>query len=77
MARTKCPLCGSASFYTKNPEDQYELYEFDLKEGEIVPTSKAGDSELPEIKETTDTYCNRCAWHGQFGTLKGAKEAVR
>ena len=73
MAGTKCPLCGSASFYTKNPEDHYEIYEFDLKEGEIVSTSEARDSELPGIAETTETYCNRCAWHGQFGTLKGAK----
>ena len=71
MSETKCPLCGSASFYTKNPEDQYEIYEFDLEDEEIVFTSEATGSELPDIEVTTETYCSRCAWHGQFGKLKG------
>jgi len=75
MPGTKCPLCGSASFYTKNSEDHYEIYEFDLEEEEIVFTSEAIDSELPDIEETTETYCNRCAWHGQFGTLKGKRSS--
>jgi hypothetical protein len=36
MTHMKCPACGSQSFYTKDPEDQFHIFEFDLKDGEII-----------------------------------------
>ncbi len=32
MIQMKCPACGSQSFYTRDPEDQYNIFGFDLKE---------------------------------------------
>lgn len=71
MAEMKCPDCGSQSFYVKDPEDQYELFEFELKEGKIVGSVKETESSPLEVGEETETYCDRCAWHDKFKTLKG------
>jgi len=66
-----CPLCGCDRFYVKNPEDEYETFEFDLKNGEVHFTSEEAQSDCPEIREDTETYCDNCAWHGK------RKEIVR
>ena len=68
MVELKCPLCGSKSFYTKDPGDSYEIYEFDLTEGKIVFNSEVDESDLPTVDGETETYCNRCAWHEKFKT---------
>lgn len=67
----KCPDCGSQRFYVKDPEDQYNISEFDLKDGEIVYSDTEPD--LLEITGDTETFCNRCAWHDKFKTLKQAR----
>jgi len=66
MAELKCPLCGSNSFYAKDPTDPYEIYEFDLSEGKMIFSSEVDESDLPEVDQETETYCNRCAWHGKL-----------
>lgn len=70
MAEKKCPYCGSQSFYVKDPADEYETYEFDLKAGEVVPGPESPGADWPEIGDETETYCIRCAWHGKFQNLK-------
>ena len=70
MSETKCPLCGSQRFYVRDPEDQYELYEFDLNEGRVIFDPETTGTELPQISAETETYCNKCAWHDTFKTLK-------
>jgi hypothetical protein len=72
VSEKKCPLCGSQSFYVKDREDQYETYEFDLTDGEIIFKPECSESEPPDIVGETETYCHRCAWHGKFETLKRA-----
>ena len=67
----KCPDCGSQRFYVKDPEDQYNISEFDLKDGEIVYSDTEPD--LLEIVDDTETFCNRCAWHDKFKTLKPSR----
>ena len=32
MNPMKCPACGSQSFYIEDPEDPYNIFEFDLAE---------------------------------------------
>ena len=59
MADTKCPLCGSQRFYIKDAEDEFELYEFDLKEGEIAFDSEVSASELPRA---TCHLAASCLW---------------
>jgi hypothetical protein len=61
----KCPVCGSLKFFVKDPADEYETYEFDLKDGQVV-----FPAESKEVRPETETYCHRCAWHGRFETLK-------
>ena len=70
MSDKKCPLCGSHSFYLRDPEDEYEIYEFDLNEGKVIFQSAADEADLPEIAEETETFCNKCAWHDKFKVLK-------
>lgn len=70
MAEMKCPDCGAQHFYVKDPEDEYELFEFELKGGEIIQSEEETESTLLEVNEETETYCDRCAWHGKFKALK-------
>ena len=70
MSQTKCPLCGSQRFYVRDPEDQYETYEFDLNEGKVIFDPETAGTELPQVSAETETYCNKCAWHDRFKTLK-------
>jgi hypothetical protein len=65
-----CPLCGCERFYVRNPLDEYETFEFYLKDGEIVFTAEDSDGRCPEIKDQTETYCDNCAWHGKSKELK-------
>jgi hypothetical protein len=41
----KCPVCGSLNFFVKDPDDEYETFEFELKDATIVYNSEADESE--------------------------------
>jgi len=73
MVERKCPDCGCHSFYIKDPEDQYELFEFEFKEGKIISSDKETYSNPLEVGDETETYCDKCAWHDKFKTLKQVK----
>jgi len=66
----KCPVCGCKNFYVKDPDDEYTCYEFTFKDGQVCLDPEIADSEAPEIKDQTETYCNKCAWHDKFQKLK-------
>lgn len=66
----KCPDCGCERFYVKDPTDQYNLFEFDLIDGVIVPIDKESEANHLEVQEETETYCDKCAWHDKFESLK-------
>ncbi len=70
MRPMQCPDCGSQRFYVKDPEDQYTIFEFELKDGKIVPVDQETTSIPLEVVEETETYCDCCAWHDKFKTLK-------
>jgi len=70
MPEMKCPTCGCMKFYVKDPDDEYETCEFECRDGEIVFSSLVDESEAPEIKKQTETFCDRCVWHGEFGELE-------
>lgn len=65
----KCPLCGCTEFYVKDPDDEYDIYEFNCKDGDIVFDDAKGENDVPEISDATETYCDKCAWHGKMETL--------
>ena len=65
-----CPLCGCDRFYVKHPEEEYETYEFEVRNGEVVFTPQDGESECPEMRDDTEAYCEHCAWHGKWTEIK-------
>ena len=66
----KCPICGYQKFYVKDPEDEYEVFPFEVKGGKIHFDSEVHESEAPQINENTETYCDQCAWHGPLQEMK-------
>jgi len=66
----KCPDCGTDHFYVKDPEDQYNISEFNLAKGKIEYVEPEDDGEQVEVSEDTEVFCNKCAWHDKFKTLK-------
>ena len=61
----KCPQCGSERFFIKDPDDPYETYSFEFKNGSVAFDPDTETDEPPEIDQTTETYCEKCAWHGK------------
>ncbi|MBT3311159.1 MAG: hypothetical protein HN737_04235 [Desulfobacterales bacterium] len=69
MTQSKCPVCNCTKFYVKNPDDEYETYEFECRDGEICFDEDV-DEDCPAVIEGTETYCNACAWHDKFDKIK-------
>jgi hypothetical protein len=66
----KCPVCGSLNFFVKDPDDEYETFEFELKDAKIVYNSEADESNSPEVNSDTEVFCEKCSWHDKFQELK-------
>ena len=66
----RCPICGQNDFYIKNPEDDYECYDFSLQSGEVCFDEAVATEDLPEITEGTEAFCNRCSWHDKIKTIQ-------
>ena len=66
----KCPTCGCEKFYVKDTDDEYDIYEFTCPEGRIEFNTDYDKQEIPKITNETETFCNKCSWHGKFSTLK-------
>jgi hypothetical protein len=69
----KCPVCGCVNFFVKDPDDEYETYEFELQNGEICYDPGDDDAAAPELQDDTETFCDKCAWHGKLKELKSTK----
>ena len=63
------PRCGCERFYVKNPDDEYEICEFDLKNGQVVFVSEEDEFWRPELTAATEIYCDNCAWHDKLSEL--------
>ena len=68
----KCPLCGCARFYIKDPEDEYETYEFAWRDGNVEFSADVDLASCPELGDDTEVFCDQCAWHGEAQKLKDA-----
>jgi hypothetical protein len=66
----KCPLCGSLNFFVKDPEDAYEIYEFELKEDSVVFNRDVAEPDKPVVDSGTEVFCEKCSWHDKFQELK-------
>ena len=69
MRDGKCPLCGCDSFYIKDPDDAYETYPFSCRDGKAVFNTEVDSTEAPELKDSIESFCQRCAWHGKLSAL--------
>lgn len=70
MTKKKCPVCGCEKFHVKNPDDEYDIYEFECKDGEICFDPDIEECDQPQVLDETHTYCDSCAWHDRFDKLK-------
>jgi hypothetical protein len=71
MNKAKCPVCGCKQFYVKNPEDEFEVYVFTCENGDVCFDTESNESDTtPSVEDETETYCNACAWHDRFKTIK-------
>ena len=66
----KCPVCGSLNFFVKDPDDEYETFEFELKDATIVFNSDTDESGRPDVHDGTEVFCEKCAWHDKLQELK-------
>jgi len=66
----KCPACKSENFYLKDPNDEFEIFEFDLQEGEMIFLGNEGSKHPPPLRDETRIFCNRCAWNGRKTDLE-------
>jgi hypothetical protein len=66
----ECPICGCQEFFVKDPEDEFETYEFSVVSGAVRFRTEAEDAPAPEVTDATETFCNKCAWHGKLQELK-------
>ena len=64
-----CPICKSDQFFVKDPDDDYEIFEFQYKNGEIRFADAGAEAGVAEIGEKREIYCQRCAWHGKKGAI--------
>ena len=70
----KCPKCRCETFFVKDPDDEYNYFQFSCVDGEIEFASEVDASEVPEVHSETEAYCVQCAWHGRFDVLNKPAE---
>jgi hypothetical protein len=54
----------------KDPDDEYETYEFECVDGKICFDPDVDEGQAPDMEDDCETYCNRCSWHDKLKTLK-------
>lgn len=70
MSPMKCPDCGTRKFYIKDPDDQYSIREVQLDDNEVVYLDEDDETSHLQVNNETELFCDRCAWHDKFKTLK-------
>ena len=65
-----CPICGQNDFYIKNPDDEYECYDFHMNNSEVCFDEEVDSDDLPEVTGETEAFCNRCSWHDKLKTIQ-------
>lgn len=66
----KCPLCGCRRFYFKDPDDPFEIYPFEVKDGQAGFDPEVEAPEAVEFDDGTETFCDKCSWHGPFQEIE-------
>lgn len=66
----KCPWCGSERFYLKDPDDEYEIYEFETGGGNVEFDCADNEGEPPPLGDDSEAWCSKCKWHDKFRRLR-------
>jgi hypothetical protein len=53
----------------KDPDDPYETYPFEFKDGRLIFDAEVETDDPPAIQDDTETFCEKCAWHGKLGKI--------
>jgi len=61
----KCPACQSEAFFLRDPDDEYELFPFEVRDGKITFREREDPQSPPALGEDTRIFCSRCAWKGK------------
>lgn len=59
-----CPVCKSDHFYVKDPDDEFETYEFQVSKEGIDFQDAEQKSHASGLVEKGEIFCSRCSWHG-------------
>ena len=51
-----CPICGQNDFYIKDPDDEYECYDFCIKNGEVCFDEAIASDDLPEVTRGDQSF---------------------
>ena len=51
----------------KDPDDPYETYPFEFKDSRLIFDPEVDADDTPKYNENTETFCEKCAWHGKLG----------
>lgn len=70
MDELQCPDCGARRFYVKDPEDRYNISEFNLESGKVEYLDQTPENDHIPVLEDSEIFCDRCAWHDKFKELK-------
>jgi hypothetical protein len=65
MSRVRLP-----GVFRQDPEDEFETRGFSVASGTVCFEAGEAEASVPGIQEATETYCNKCSWHGKLGELK-------
>ena len=70
MRQMKCPDCGAQTFYVKDPDDRFTISEFSLQGGTIEYTGDEPEEERIPVRDESEIFCDRCAWHDRLRVIK-------
>lgn len=65
-----CPLCKCTKFYLKDPDDAYEIYEFECQDGQIRFDDPDHADQVAQVEENQPIFCQRCSWHGPYEQIE-------
>jgi hypothetical protein len=60
-----CPVCKSDTFYVKDPDDEFETFEFRITSGALEFDDAEGETLGASLAATHEIFCSKCAWHGR------------
>ena len=70
MTQSRCPICSCEQFYVKDPDDEFETYEFKCREGQVCFDDGVDADGCPDINDQTEIFCSVCSWRGQLEKIK-------